>query len=124
MPKKKNKKKYSAIKRASKTVLRFMDQIFQKHRDSHPMGEGFFEDFKEDFDIESYLKDRRPRSQKEHLEWGGGHTITPTKGRNKYESYTELQGVGLYIMSALEIMEIAYESYKTINTQQEEVING
>ena len=85
-----------------------MDQIFQKHRDTKPMGEDFFEEFKKDFDIESYLKDRSPRAEKDK---GGSHTVSPIKGRNKYESYTELQGVGLYIQSALEIMELAYDSH-------------
>ena len=115
MPKKKN----NTIKRASKTVLRFMDQIFQKHRDTKPMGEDFFENFKEGFDIESYLKARSPRAEKDK---GGSHTVSPIKGRNKYESYTELQGVGLYIMSALEIMEIAYESHAQSSDPEKEEI--
>ena len=33
-----------------------MDKIFQKHRDTKPMDEQFFEAFKEVFDIDAYLK--------------------------------------------------------------------
>ena len=106
---KKKNKKANPIKRASKTVLRFMDKIFQKNRDTKPMDEDFFEAFKKDFDIESYLKARNPRNRK-----GGLHSHSAIKSKSEikgYESHMELQGVGLYIQSALEIMELAYDSH-------------
>ena len=117
----KKNKKSNHIKRATKTVLRFMDQIFQKHRDTHPMGEGFFEDFKEDFDIESYLKPRIFKTTGK----GGNFTHSAIKSKSEvkgYESYIGLQGVGLYIMSALEIMELAYDSHAQKSNPEKEKI--
>ena len=98
-----------------------MDKIFQKHRDTKPMGEEFFEEFKEDFDIEAYLK---PRIFK--ITGKGGnftHSTIKSKSETKgHESYIELEGVGLYIWSALEIMELAYESHaQSSNPEKEEI---
>ena len=43
---KKKNKKNEAMGRATQTVYGFMDKIFQKHRDTKPMDEEFFEAYK------------------------------------------------------------------------------
>lgn len=117
----KKNKKANQINRATKTVLGHMDKIFQKHRDTKPMDEEFFEAFKEVFDIDAYLKDLLFSNS----------TQTRFKNRSCKASVlasTSVDRNGDYrptatnlVATAVHIMKVAYELHAQSSKSEEEI---
>lgn len=120
MRKKKNKKA-NQINRATKTVLGHMDKIFQKHRDTKPMDEQFFEAFKEVFVRKGYLKGLI--SNPNHTQY---------KTRSGKVDRAELSFIGDYrptstnlVDTAVHIMKVAYELHaQSSNSEKEITLNA
>lgn len=116
----KKNKKANPIKRATKIVLGHMDKIYQKHRDTRPMDEEFFEEFKEVYDIESYLKELFFDNQaSKHLE----------KERCRSSSKTiRTSNLGMkpsainFAMAATHIMKVAYDLHALSSDSEKEEI--
>ena len=106
----KKNKKANQINRATKTVLGYMDKIFQKHRDTKPMDEQFFEEFKEVFDIGAYLKDLFFNSNQTQYKNKAGKNSTPTSTKSSTKKDFRPTTTNL-AFAAVHIMRVAYESH-------------
>ena len=119
MPKK--NKKANQINRATKTVLGHMDKIFQKHRDTKPMDEEFFEAFKEVFDIEAYLKDllfsNATQTQYKTRKSKVADTSSISVGRNGDYRPTATN----LVATAVHIMKVAYELHAQSSKPEKEI---
>tara|TARA_B100001287_G_C22588970_1_gene484677 strand:+ start:581 stop:952 length:372 start_codon:yes stop_codon:yes gene_type:complete len=117
----KKNKKANQFNRASKTVLGHMDKIFQKHRDTKPMDEQFFEAFKEVFDIEAYLKDLfcySTQTQYKNRKGKMAETSSISVGRNGDYRPTATN----LVATAVHIMKIAYELHAQSSKPEKEEI--
>ena len=121
MRKNKKNKKTNQINRATKTVLGHMDKIFQKHRDTKPMDEQFFEAFKEVFDMEAYLKDLFCNSSQTQYKNRSGKVVGKSSipvGRNGDYRPTATN----LVATAVHIMKVAYELHAQ-KSEKEETAN-
>ena len=123
MRKKKNKKA-NQINRATKTVLGHMDKIFQKHRDTKPMDEQFFEAFKEVFDIEAYLKDLlfSNSTQTRYKNRSGKASLSASTSVNRNGDYRPT--ATNLVATAVHIMKVAYELHaQSSKPEKEETVS-
>ncbi len=120
----KKNKKANQINRATKTVLGYMDKIFQKHRDTKPMDEQFFEAFKEVFDIEAYLKDLLfSNSTQTQYKNRTGKNSTPTSTKSSTKKDFRPTTTNL-AFTAVHIMRIAYELHAQSSEKEEITLNA
>lgn len=117
----KKNKKANQINRASKTVLGHMDKIFQKHRDTKPMDEQFFEAFKEVFDIEAYLKDllfTNPTQTRYKIRSGKASTRASTSVNRNGDHRPTTTAL---VATAVHIMKVAYELHAQSSNKDETI---